>query len=265
MRLHRHDVRCCAAAAASSGHAPAAPDGTERLYGDGHFNTDPDYCETFGQDLDDGAALGEQSYRAKSHRPRVPEPAEYEPFRGPDDEYPLLLTTGRTSTTSTRGRRPPAHRSSRRPSEAWVELRRRAKAARLREGDLSRSSPARRGAGPCPRCGHPRASSSSRSTMAMGSEDGEGRAPQRADRYELGSGSKQPSSRSRRLCPQAPRGRRIRGVSPEKHRIGNFRRGRLTHLAHYLALLHCSQGELGDAFRTVATVTPTRTTSDATC
>ena len=34
----------------------AHPDGTERLYTDGTFNTDPDYCETFGHDLATGAA-----------------------------------------------------------------------------------------------------------------------------------------------------------------------------------------------------------------
>ena len=48
VRLHRPDLRrCCAAAAASSGRARRArPEGTERLYADGVFNTDPDYCET---------------------------------------------------------------------------------------------------------------------------------------------------------------------------------------------------------------------------
>ena len=43
----------------------AHPDGTERLYTDGTFNTDPDYCETFGHDLATGAAFTADEYRAK--------------------------------------------------------------------------------------------------------------------------------------------------------------------------------------------------------
>ena len=43
----------------------AAPDGTERLYVNGRFNTDPGYAETYGQDLDTGRHPHGHRYRAK--------------------------------------------------------------------------------------------------------------------------------------------------------------------------------------------------------
>src|SRR4051794_1165884 len=75
----------------------AAPEGTERLYTDGRFHTDPEECESYGHDLATGAELGEQAYRAKDPDGRAfLQSAEYEPApEMPDDEYPLLLTTGR--------------------------------------------------------------------------------------------------------------------------------------------------------------------------
>ena len=49
------------------------PDGTERLYTDGVFNTDPDYCETFGHDLATGAAVHRRGVsRQATRRPGVP-------------------------------------------------------------------------------------------------------------------------------------------------------------------------------------------------
>src|SRR5688572_8286762 len=44
----------------------AAPHGTERLYSDGRFNTDPDYCETYGHDMLTGADIEEEEHRAHS-------------------------------------------------------------------------------------------------------------------------------------------------------------------------------------------------------
>jgi anaerobic selenocysteine-containing dehydrogenase len=75
-----------------------APGGTERLYVDGVFNTDPDYCETYGHDLTTGGAHSAEEYRAKEPRgraflhaaPFLPPPV------APSDDYPFLLTTGRT-------------------------------------------------------------------------------------------------------------------------------------------------------------------------
>ena len=73
------------------------PDGTPHLYTDGVFNTDADYCETFGQDFDTGASTPEEAYRAKNPTGKAwIKPAEYRPpAEEPDDQYPLWLTTGR--------------------------------------------------------------------------------------------------------------------------------------------------------------------------
>ena len=45
-----------------------APGGTERLYADGVFNTDPDFCESYGHDLQTGATHSAQEYRARRSR-----------------------------------------------------------------------------------------------------------------------------------------------------------------------------------------------------
>lgn len=102
-----------------------APDGTERLYTDGVFNTDPDYCETFGHDLTTGASNSESEYRAKEPggraflhaAPYIRAPEE------PSDEYPFTLTTGRTvyqfHTRTRTGRAPQLQGAA---PDAWVEL-----------------------------------------------------------------------------------------------------------------------------------------------
>ena len=102
-----------------------APDGTERLYGDGVFNTDPDYAETFGQDLLTGAELGETDYRAKAADGRAFFKAgEYRPSPEVTSErYPLLLTTGRTIYhfhTRTRTARAPELQAA--EPHVWVEV-----------------------------------------------------------------------------------------------------------------------------------------------
>ena len=74
-----------------------APAGTERLYADGHFNTEPGYCETYGHHLVTGAPVSETEFRARRPNGRaVLKTAPYEhPYELPDDKYPLRLTTGR--------------------------------------------------------------------------------------------------------------------------------------------------------------------------
>lgn len=68
-----------------------------RLYSNGRFNTEPEYCETFGHDLDTGAQITPQQYRAHSPQGRaIIKASEYiPPFEQPDKAYPLWLTTGR--------------------------------------------------------------------------------------------------------------------------------------------------------------------------
>jgi anaerobic selenocysteine-containing dehydrogenase len=76
---------------------PEAPDGTERLYTDAIFNTEADYCETWGDDLLTGAAVTEEEYRADNPRGRARiKPADYvPPSESPDRRYPYWLLTGR--------------------------------------------------------------------------------------------------------------------------------------------------------------------------
>ncbi|HWJ52273.1 MAG TPA: molybdopterin-dependent oxidoreductase, partial [Propionibacteriaceae bacterium] len=72
--------------------------GPERLYADGVFNTATDYTEGYGNDLRTGAESSEQEHRAKAPEGRAfLHAAAYEPPpEAPDEDYPLLLTTGRT-------------------------------------------------------------------------------------------------------------------------------------------------------------------------
>jgi ferredoxin-nitrate reductase len=126
-----------------------APDGTERLYAGGRFPTDPEACEDYGHDLATGAEQSPEEYRAKQPAGRAfLRAADYQPgIEQPDDEFPLLLTTGRTvyhfHTRTKTGRAPELQEAA---PEAWVELSA-ADADRLgvADGDLVRVE-SRRGA-----------------------------------------------------------------------------------------------------------------------
>jgi anaerobic selenocysteine-containing dehydrogenase len=119
-----------------------APDGTERLYADGIFNTHTDYTETYGNDLGTGAADSEQEHRAKAPEGRAYlQAAPYEPApEEPDDDFPLLLTTGRTiyhfHTRTKTGRAPELDAAA---PDVWVELSSAdADALGVAEGDMLR-------------------------------------------------------------------------------------------------------------------------------
>ena len=75
----------------------ASPNGIERLYTDGVFNTAADYCELYGHDLLTGAEISPTEYRAADPRGRaLIKPADYmPPPEEPDTQYPFWLTTGR--------------------------------------------------------------------------------------------------------------------------------------------------------------------------
>ena len=124
-----------------------APGGTERLYGDGRFPTAPETTETYGQDLETGAELTAGEYRAKQPGGRAFLHAlDYTPSpEVPDDEHPMVMTTGRTvyqfhTRTKTGGARELAAAAP----DAWVELSPE-DAGRLgvAEGDLVRVESAR--------------------------------------------------------------------------------------------------------------------------
>jgi ferredoxin-nitrate reductase len=102
-----------------------APEGTERLYTDGSFNTDTDYAETYGEDLGTGAANTDTEHRAKAPRGRAfLLAAPYEPPpEATSNDFPLLLTTGRTVYhfhTRTKTARAPQLNAA--APEVWVEL-----------------------------------------------------------------------------------------------------------------------------------------------
>jgi anaerobic selenocysteine-containing dehydrogenase len=119
---------------------PAAPEGTERLYTDGRFNTDPNDCESYGHDLTTGAALNESDYRAKEPAGRAfLHAVDYEdPPEVTSDERPFLLTTGRTVYhfhTRTKSARAPQLNAA--APESWIEISADdARRAAIREGDL---------------------------------------------------------------------------------------------------------------------------------
>ncbi|GAA2541567.1 molybdopterin oxidoreductase family protein [Pseudonocardia hydrocarbonoxydans] len=116
------------------------PEGTDRLYADGVFPTDPGVCESYGHDLLTGGSLDERTYRALDVRGRAllkgsPYTAAPE---APDDEYPFAVISGRTAyqfhTRTKTGRSRQLRRAA---PEPWVELSV-ADAARLgvAEGDV---------------------------------------------------------------------------------------------------------------------------------
>ncbi len=83
------------------------PDGTDRLYVDGLFPTDTDFCETYGHDLITGGAVSEQEHRAmapggRSSRAR-PTP---HPTRNPARTTRCSTPPDAPSTSSTPAPRP---------------------------------------------------------------------------------------------------------------------------------------------------------------
>jgi anaerobic selenocysteine-containing dehydrogenase len=100
------------------------PDGTERIYVDGQFWSDPDYCESYGRDLVTGAPVEPTEYKALNPGGKaVIKAAEYlAPHELPSEEYPFQLITGRTlyhfHTRTKTGRAPQLQAAA---PEVWVE------------------------------------------------------------------------------------------------------------------------------------------------
>lgn len=103
----------------------ANPNGTERLYSDGQFFSDPEYCESYGRDLETGAPLGATAYKAMNPDAKaIFRAADYLPAHElPSTEYPLQLITGRTiyhfHTRTKTGRAPELQNAA---PEVWVEM-----------------------------------------------------------------------------------------------------------------------------------------------
>ena len=111
------------------------------------FNTDPDYCETYGHDIGTGAEHTAEEFRAKQPGGRAfLHPVDYRPSpEVPDAEHPFALTTGRNlyqfHTRTKTGRAPELNAAAPQP---WVEIHP-ADAAQLGigDGDAVRVSSAR--------------------------------------------------------------------------------------------------------------------------
>lgn len=118
------------------------PNGTERLYGDGVFATDPAICENFGSDLQTGTPVSPVEFSArKIDRRAVLKAIPYQPaYEEPDSEYPFRFTTGRTVYhwhTRTKTRRVQALQDA--APAVWVEISvSDAERLRVTEGDILR-------------------------------------------------------------------------------------------------------------------------------
>ena len=73
------------------------PDGSVRVYTDLKFATHPDFCESYGDDLDAGAPYDAEKFRALGANGRaILKATNYlPPSEEPDEDYPFFLTTGR--------------------------------------------------------------------------------------------------------------------------------------------------------------------------
>ncbi|WP_119070161.1 molybdopterin oxidoreductase family protein [Rubrobacter indicoceani] len=101
------------------------PEGSERFYTDSNFNTYTTTCETYGHDLLTGAVNTEADHRSMEPNGRAfIKAAKYLPtHEEPGEEYPFLLTTGRTIYhfhTRTKTARAPQLNAA--APEVWVEI-----------------------------------------------------------------------------------------------------------------------------------------------
>jgi anaerobic selenocysteine-containing dehydrogenase len=101
------------------------PDGTERIYQDGAFWSEPSYCESYGRDLVTGAPASEADYKALNPTGKaVLKAAEYlPPHELPSQDFPFQLITGRTLYhfhTRTKTARAPQLQAA--APEVWVEM-----------------------------------------------------------------------------------------------------------------------------------------------
>jgi anaerobic selenocysteine-containing dehydrogenase len=116
------------------------PDGTERIYQDGAFWSEPSYCESYGRDLVTGAPASEADYKALNPTGKaVLKAAEYlPPHELPSQDFPFQLITGRTLYhfhTRTKTARAPQLQAA--APEVWVEMSMSDAADRgFEEGDL---------------------------------------------------------------------------------------------------------------------------------
>jgi anaerobic selenocysteine-containing dehydrogenase len=123
------------------------PDGTDRLYVDSRFPTDPDVCEDYGHDLLTGGSTSPEKYKAAAPGGRAfLKAAEFtEPPEWISSAYPLIATTGRsTYQFHTRTKTGRSRRLRDAAPSVWVEVSKQdANQLGLAEGDTVRVESAR--------------------------------------------------------------------------------------------------------------------------
>lgn len=126
---------------------PENSDGTERLYTDGTFPSDPHTCESYGHDLETGEPTSRADHERHNPagRAMIKSAAYLPPPEATSERFPYLLTTGRTlyhfHTRTKTARAPQLQRAAPR---VWLEMSA-TDATRhgWSEGDLVRVSTAR--------------------------------------------------------------------------------------------------------------------------
>jgi ferredoxin-nitrate reductase len=117
------------------------PYGKERLFDDGVFFTDTEYCESFGHDLETGAPYTKAEYNALNPNGRaILKACDYIPdLEQVNEEYPIRLSTGRRALhfhTRTKTGRTPALQDH--ESEPFIRVNREdAKMLEVEEGDMA--------------------------------------------------------------------------------------------------------------------------------
>ncbi|MBB4689088.1 molybdopterin oxidoreductase family protein [Amycolatopsis jiangsuensis] len=123
------------------------PEGTERLYTDGKFFAQPDYCESYGRDLVTGAPTEPMEYRAMNPEGKamLRSAGYFPPHEEPGEQFPYFLINGRTIYqfhTRTKTARAPQLEAA--APEVWLEVSEAdAGSAGLVEGDLAEVRTAR--------------------------------------------------------------------------------------------------------------------------
>lgn len=253
------------------------PDGTERLYTDAEFPSHPDYSETFGHDLATGAVQSEDEFRAKEPNGRAFLHAiAYHPSpEATTDEYPFLLTTGRTIYqfhTRTKTARAPQLNAA--APDVWIELHPDdAGPLGVKEGDVVRAaSPRGELIAPARICGirpgvvfvpfhygtwdRPEEAARAANDLTVTAWDPVSKQPVfkvaavSLERIGNGNGDPGAGTDNHRL-----RAARCRGAGDRRRKSGRNHFGRKATgmmLGHYIGFISRSQKELAEAFREVA-------------
>ena len=242
------------------------PNGLVRYYADLVFDTDPDFCESYGHDLLTGAAVTSEAYRAKQPNGRAfLRAAEYvPPTEEPDEAHPFFLTTGRVIYhfhTRTKTRQSRALREA--APDAFIQVN--AEDARrlgIAEGEMLRVT-SRRGVAEAPA----RIGDMEPSTLFMplhyGSWDDPGR-PRAANEltlYEWDPVSKQPHFNYAAVRQEKVDGARLAQPDESKDStagpMGEGARQSRTHLADCVSLLLASEERVVRGWKTRRRTHPT--------